>query len=577
MKPILFAKTETVFTSNGLGRLSDCFSAVVSEERNGAFELELEYPITGIHYDEIEIGSIIGAKPADGKSIQPFEVYKITKPLNGVVKIYAEHISYRLNRIPVLPYSAQNCLLALQGLKTNAAEPCPFDFYTDKLIDGEWVNPSPASIRERLGGTEGSILERFQGEYEFDCWDVHLWTHRGTDNGVVIRYGKNLTELEQETRIDETITGVLPFYQNEDVQIIGDVQYSANANNFPYHRTVVIDFSQEFQTEYGDNTPPTKAELEQAAVDYIDRNGIGVPSVNLKISFVALWQTEEYRNLAALERVNLCDTVTVQFDKLGVSATAQVIKTKFDVLLERYDSIEVGDPVNNLSTAISSVSDTVAETVMNNSVGMIQARIDNAADTLAGGLGGHVVINRNADGKPNEILIMDTDDKTTAVNVIRMNSAGIGFSQNGYNGTYNSAWLIDGTLDMSQINVINLTANLIRGGVLQLGTLDNMAGVLQVYDDQNTLIGQLDKDGLKMWGQDGSYVVMNNAVGFSGYDRLGNRLYWVDGQEFHQKRSVIEEEITLCNMMRFIPITLYDNDQNITNQGIALVSAKEVI
>ena len=573
MKPILFAKTETVFTSNGLGRLSDCFSAVVSEERNGAFELELEYPITGIHYDEIEIGSIIGAKPADGKSIQPFEVYKITKPLNGVVKIYAEHISYRLNRIPVLPYSAQNCLLALQGLKTNAAEPCPFDFYTDKLIDGEWVNPSPASIRERLGGTEGSILERFQGEYEFDCWDVHLWTHRGTDNGVVIRYGKNLTELEQETRIDETITGVLPFYQNEDVQIIGDVQYSANANNFPYHRTVVIDFSQEFQQEGAESEPPTKAELEQAAIDYIDRNNIGVPSVNLKISFVALWQTEEYRNLAALERVNLCDTVTVQFDKLGVSATAQVIKTKFDVLLERYDSIEVGDPVNNLSTAISSVSDTVAETVMNNSVGMIQARIDNAADTLAGGLGGHVVINRNADGKPNEILIMDTDDKTTAVNVIRMNSAGIGFSQNGYNGTYNSAWLIDGTLDMSQINVINLTANLIRGGVLQLGTLDNMAGVLQVYDDQNTLIGQLDKDGLKMWGQDGSYVVMNNAVGFSGYDRLGNRLYWVDGQEFHQKRSVVEEEITLCGMMRYIPITLYDGGGNIVSQGIAMVSS----
>lgn len=573
MKPILFAKTETVFTSNGLGRLSDCFSAVVSEERNGAFELELEYPITGIHYDEIEIGSIIGAKPADGKSIQPFEVYKITKPLNGVVKIYAEHISYRLNRIPVLPYSAQNCLLALQGLKTNAAEPCPFDFYTDKLIDGEWVNPSPASIRERLGGTDGSILERFQGEYEFDCWDVHLWTHRGTDNGVVIRYGKNLTELEQETRIDETITGVLPFYQNEDVQIIGDVQYSANANNFPYHRTVVIDFSQEFQQEGAESEPPTKAELEQAAIDYIDRNNIGVPSVNLKISFVALWQTEEYRNLAALERVNLCDTVTVQFDKLGVSATAQVIKTKFDVLLERYESIEVGDPVNNLSTAISSVSDTVAETVMNNSVGMIQARIDNAADTLAGGLGGHVVINRNADGKPNEILIMDTDDKTTAVNVIRMNSAGIGFSQNGYNGTYNSAWLIDGTLDMSQINVINLTANLIRGGVLQLGTLDNMAGVLQVYDDQNTLIGQLDKDGLKMWGQDGSYIVMNNAVGFSGYDRLGNRLYWVDGQEFHQKKSVIEEEITLCGMMRYIPITLYDGGGNIVSQGIAMVSS----
>lgn len=573
MKPILFAKTETIFTSNGLGRLSDCFSAVVSEERNGAYELEMEYPITGIHFDEIENGSIIGAKPADGKSIQPFEVYKITKPLNGVVKIYAEHISYRLNRIPVLPYSAQNCLLALQGLKTNAAEPCPFDFYTDKLIDGEWVNPAPASIRERLGGTDGSILERFQGEYEFDCWDVHLWTHRGTDNGVVIRYGKNLTELEQETRIDETVTGILPFYQNEDVQIIGDVQYSANANNFPYHRTVVIDFSQEFQREGAESEPPTKAELEQAAIDYIDRNNIGVPSVNLKISFVALWQTEEYRNLAALERVNLCDTITVQFDKLGVSATAQVIKTKFDVLLERYDSIEVGDPVNNLSNAITDISDNITETAVNNAVGYVQARIDNAAETLSGGLGGNVIINTNADGKPNEILIMDTDDKATATNVIRFNAAGIGFSTTGYNGPFNGFIGIGGTIDFNQITTLNLVANMFKGGMIQLGALDNTAGVLQVYDEQNTLIGQLDKDGLKMWGQDGSYVVMNNAVGFSGYDRLGNRLYWVDGQEFHQKKSVIEEEITLCGMMRYIPITLYDGGGNIVSQGIAMVSS----
>ena len=571
MKPILFSKTETDFTTNGLGRLSDCFSCVVTEERNGAFELEMEYPIYGIHFEDIENGSIICAKPADGKGIQPFEVYKITKPLNGVVKIYAEHISYRLNRIPVLPYSAQTCALALQGLKTNAAEPCPFDFYTDKVIDGDWVNPYPASIRERLGGTEGSILERFQGEYEFDNFDVHLWTHRGTDNGVVIRYGKNLTELEQETNIESTVTGILPFWQNEDAQVVGSIQYSANADNFPYHRTEVVDFSQNFEEE------PTAADLETEAQAYIARNKIGVPNVNLKISFVALWQTEEFKDLAALERVNLCDTITVQFDRLGVSATAQVIKTTFDVLLERYNSIEVGEPKNSLSDTITSISDDSAETAVNNSVGMIQARIDNAADILSGGLGGNIVQNKNADGLPNEILIMDTADKATAVNVIRMNSAGIGFSQNGYNGPFNSAWLIDGTLDMSQINVLNLTANLIKGGVLQLGTIDNTAGILQVYDQENTLIGQLDKDGLKMWGQDGSYVVMNQSVGFSGYDRNGTRIYWVDGQEFHQKKSVIEEEITLCNMMRFIPITLVDGGGNITNQGIALVSAKEVI
>lgn len=571
VKPILFDKTETVFTTNGLGRLSDCFSCTVTEERNGIYELEMEYPIYGIHFDEIEIGSIICAKPADGKDIQPFEVYKITKPLNGVVKIYAEHISYRLNRIPVLPYTAQTCALALQGLKTNAAEPCPFDFYTDKLIDGDWTNPVPASIRERLGGTEGSILERFQGEYEFDNFDVHLWTHRGADNGVVIRYGKNLTDLEQETNIESTVTGLLPYWANEETQVIGDIQYSANVDNFPYHRTEVLDLSQDFQNE--ENEPPTKAELEEAAQNYIGRNNIGVPVVNLKISFVALWQTEEYKDLAALERVNLCDTITVVFDRLGVSATAQVIKTVFDVLLERYESIEVGEPKNSLGDTIASISDAQAETAANNATGFVQTQISYIAEKLAGGLGGHVVTNTNADGLPNEILIMDTDNKNTAVNVIRFNEAGIGFSQNGYNGPFNGFIGIDGTIDFSQIRTLNLVANMFKGGVIQLGTVDNTAGVLQVYDNQNTLIGQLDKDGLKMYGQDGSYVLMNNTVGFSGYDRNGTRLYWVDGQEFHMKKSVIEEEITLCGMMRYIPITLYDGGGNITNQGIAMVSS----
>ena len=570
MKPILFDKTATVFTTNGLGRLSDCFSCTVTEERNGAYELEMEYPLYGIHFDDIEIGSIICATPADGKGIQPFEVYKITKPLNGVVKIYAEHISYRLNRIPVLPYTAQTCALALQGLKTNAAETCDFDFYTDKVIDGEWTNAFPASIRERLGGTEGSILERFQGEYEFDGFDVHLWTHRGTDNSVVIRYGKNLTDLEQETNIENTITGVLPYWMNENTVVYGTTQYSANVGNFPYHRTVCIDFSDQFEDE------PTSADLEAAAAAYIDRNNVGVPSVNLKISFVALWQTEEYKNLAALERVNLCDTVTVIFDRLGVSATAQVIKTTFDVLLERYNSIEVGDAKNTLGDTITSISDEQAATAVNNAVGQVQAQIDSATDKLAGGLGGHVIINRNADGQPNEILIMDTDDKNTAVNVIRFNEAGIGFSTNGYNGPFNGFIGIGGTIDFSQITTLNLVANLIKGGVLQLGTIDNTAGILQVYDNENTLIGQLDKDGLKMYGADGAYVLMNQSVGFAGYDRNDTKIYWVDQDEFHMKKSVIEEEITLCSLMRFIPITLVDGGGNTTNEGIALVSAKAV-
>ena len=152
-----------------------------------------------------------------------------------------------------------------------------------------------------------------------------------------------------------------------------------------------------------------------------------------------------------------------------------------------------------------------------------------------------------------------------------INNGGIGFSNTGINGPFNSAWTIDNVFNAEQINVINFTANLIKGGTLKLGSNLNQNGNLEVYDTANNLIAELNNNGLKMYGQDGSYVLMNNTVGFAGYDRLGNQVYWVNGDEFHQKKSVIEEEITLCNKMRFIPITITENNETV-NDGIALVS-----
>lgn len=574
MIPILFPAGATAWTTNGLGRLSDTISAKVEEERNGSYELTLEYPVDGIHYQDLAISNLILATPADGKDPQPFRIYKITRPMGGKVTVYAEHLSYQLSMIPVVPFTAPSCLAALQGLKTNAAEACPFDFYTDKTIGTQWTVQQPASIRELLGGTDGSILETYRGELEFDGYDVHLWTNRGTDAGVVIRYGKNLTNLEQEENIENTYTGILPYWQKEDedgtvttVMLPERVLHSDRAGNFPYQRTIPVDFSGEFEEQ------PTEQELRDAGEDYILANNIGIPSVNVKVDFIALWQTEEYKDLAALERVNLCDTVTVRFDKLGVDVTAKVIKTNFDVLTERYNEIEVGDAKGTLGGTISEIGREEAEETARTVTAEYTTAIGQAADLLTGGLGGHVVINRNADGQPNEILIMDTDNTATATNVIRFNEAGIGFSQSGYNGPFTGFIGIGGTIDFAQITTLNLVANMFKGGVLQLGTLDNEVGILQVFDGQNALIGQLDNDGLKMYGQDGSYVLMNNTVGFSGYDRNGTRLYWVDGQEFHMKKSVIEEEITLCGMMRYIPITLYDGGGNIVSQGIAMVSS----
>lgn len=572
MIPVLYPPNETAFVNNGLGRLNDAISCDVEEVRNGLFELSMEYPITGIHYSDIAISCLIFATPSDGKEPEPFRIYKISRPLNGRITVNAEHISYQLNYIPVLPFTADSCIQALQGLKTNAAENCPFNFFTDKEITGTWTNPEPASIRARLGGSDGSILERYKGEYEFRRYNVYLWTNRGSNNGVTIRYGKNLTDLNQEESIESTYTGILPFWtsRKEDddtvITLPERVLHSDNADLYPFQRTVTVDFTEDFEEA------PTVEELRAAGENYINNNNIGVPEVNLTVSFIALWQTNEYKALAALERVNLCDTVTVRFDALGVNATAQVIRTKYDVLQDRYTEIELGDAKSSLGDTIAKISQVTSETAVNQATSAFTADIARAVDVFRGAMGGHMIINTNANGEPVELLFMDTDNAATAVNVMRFNNAGIAFSTNGYNGPFNSAWFIDGTFDASQINVINLTASMINGGILKLGNVDNVSGVLEVYDQQNNLVGRMDRNGLKMYGPDGSYVQINQTVGFAGFDRNNNKVYWVDSNEFHQRKSVIEEEITLCAMMRFIPITLYDGGGNVTSEGIGLVS-----
>ena len=197
----------------------------------------------------------------------------------------------------------------------------------------------------------------------------------------------------------------------------------------------------------------------------------------------------------------------------------------------------------------------------------LSSELQQAQDKIWNALGSSNVIYEG-----DKILIVDTLPKESATYVIMLNNGGIGFSQTGINGPFRSAWTIDNVLNMEQINVINLTANLIKGGTLKLGSNLNQNGNLEVYDTANNLIAELNNNGLKMYGADGSYIVMNNDVGFVGYDRLGNEIYWVNGDEFHQKKSVVEEEITLCNKLRFIPITLYDGNNSITNDGIGLVN-----
>ena len=477
MKPRLYPENETNFESNGLGPLSDALACTVEENRNGAFELSMEYPVTGVLFDELKHGSIIFAPPNDSSEPQPFRVYGKSTPLSGVVTVRAKHISYQLSHIPVSPFTAGSCAAALQGLKTNAVEPCPFDFWTDKETVATFTVKEPASARSLLGGVAGSVLDVYGGEYEFDRYTVKLHKARGTDSGVVIAYGKNLTDIDQEESIENTITGVYPYYKDTDGNVLElpeKVVSSASAHNFPYPRTVPLDCSQEWQET------PSVEQLRAYASAYVKKEGIGMPSVSLKVSFVPLWQSEEYKAIAPAERLNLCDIATVRFEKLGVNARAKVVQTVYDVLAGRYESITLGEASTNLADTIVAQDKAINAKADTSD---LEAAAANASAWITGNKGGYVVLRRNADGQPYELLIMDKPTIEEATKVWRFNKSGLGYSSTGYYGTYGLAMTQDGQIVADYITTGTLSANLLRAGVLQ----DKTGKVFKLDLDAGTL------------------------------------------------------------------------------------------
>lgn len=466
MIPILYEQGETKFISQGIGSLADAISCTVTEERNGEYELEMTYPASGKLFSELTNGRLILAKPNDTSQTQPFRIYRISTPMSGKVTINAEHISYLLNGIPVAPFTATGMSAALNGLKNNSLVNNPFTCWTDSANGStKFTVKVPKSFRACLGGTEGSILDTFSGsnppEFEFDRFAVKVHAQRGADRGVTIEYGKNLTDAKQENSIENTYTGVLAYWSNADQSTVAksDIQYASNHSNFANEKIFILDTSQDFPGE------PTKTQLNTAAANYVKNNNVGTPKINLTVSFVDLWQSEEYKNTALLELVQLCDTVRVKFSILGIDASAKVIKTVYNVLKERYDSIGLGESKSSFSDTIrqaSGITGSVKAMVESNN-SFLQSAIDRSTDLISGGLGGYVVINKNADGQPEEILVMDNADKTKAVNVIRINKNGIGFSKSGYNGPFSTAWTIDGAFNADYITSGIISAVNING------------------------------------------------------------------------------------------------------------------
>ena len=464
MIPVLYKANETKFDSQGVGCLTDCITCYVHEKLNGVYELKLTYPITGVHFSDIKVGAIVDAIPSDGKAVQHFRIDTITKPIGGKVTVEATHISYQLSYVPVKPFDAVGVLDALNGLKENSLASNPFSVWTDiSNTATKYSQKEPASFRQRLGGVEDSILDCFGGEYEFDNYTVKLHAHRGTDRGVVIEYGKNLTDLEQEESIDKVITGIVPFWKDSNGDKVVSIETpieSEYASKYPFKRTVVKDFSTNFEEE------PTVEQLRAYTESYIKNNCVGVPQVSLDVSFVALEDTEEYKSLSR-ERINLGDTVTVRFAELGVDAKAKVIEYKYDVLAERYDSLKIGSVRSSLASTISEITK-VADSAVTKS--FLDAVIKYQTELIKGGLGGYVVTNY-INGYPSEIIVGDSPSIEQMVNCIRLNKNGLGISKTGYNGPYRTAITGEG-INADLINTGQLNGGLIKANSVVIGALD---------------------------------------------------------------------------------------------------------
>ena len=501
MIPILYAKNETDFLHNGIGFLRDTAKATVTEERNGSYELSLQYPITGQWYDKITEGCIIKAKANETSEPQLFRVYKSSKPLKGLVTYSAEHISYDLNGIPTLGFSIKSATpqMAINRAITEAGLPCPFSVISDISTLNSTSIPTPCSVRAILGGQEGSVLDVWGGEYEFDNFVIKLHEQRGADNGVLIEYGKNLKDLKQEANIADCYTHLMPYavYQEDGeddeekqevyVFLSEKVLPLQKAENIGHSKAYIMDFSAEF----GEDEKITEAALREKATAYAAGAGLGAPKVSITVSFIQLWQTEEYKNIAPLERVKLCDTVTVHFSQLGVNASAKVIKTVYDSLAEKYESVELGDAKSTLADTINAQNNAIEQ--IKDSIRKGQAKaseelkkaILNATNLITGHSGGYVVLNPAE--KPQEILILDAPTIEEAVKVWRWNSGGLGYSSTGYNGEFALAMTMDGAIVADFI-----TAGTLNGVLLQADSVKASAISAEYKQEVTDAIGNVE-------------------------------------------------------------------------------------
>lgn len=544
----LFDTTDKLYGTNGDKILIPLYQHIIKQD-NGDFYLDLELPLTYIN--DIDFNKILVSNTPQGE--QAFRITNIEKKMHKI-KIKAWHVfydseNYLIEDSYVVDKNGNSAINHLNNATDNTS---PFIVSSDITVIASF-----RCVRKSLYEALQVMLERWGGHLVRNNWNIAINNSIGQDNEVVVRYGKNEKDISATYNWDEVCTKLLPV--GKDGLLLPDLYlYSSTQYDIPYTKS--INFNQDInQEDYvdEDGNPDTQAyndalidDLTIQATNYLNENSI--PKVNYTLD-------------ANLEKItDIGDTIEVIDERLGINIMTSLISFNYDAILDKYVQLQFGNFQPTLTSLMSTIQANTNDLVVqegNTIKTTLTNELEQATSQIWGTLGNSYVI---YDG--DKILIVDRLPKESATNVIMLSSGGIGFSNTGINGTFSSAWTIDNKLDMANINVLNLTASMINGGTLRLGNVDNQDGVLEVYDSSNTLIAELNKNGLKMYSQDGGYILINTTVGFSGYDKNNNRIYWVDGDTFHMKKALIEDSISLVDKMNIIPITITGS-----NDGIAFI------
>ena len=547
----IYPANEKEFKDNG-EKILHPLKALIYKEDNGEYKIDIKDSLDNLKY--YQEGLIIRTDTPWGK-----QGFRLTNPEtnNNTITCRGNHLYFDTKRYIIVDSYVvdKNCNDAIDHLNNACDVETPFQFISDIPT----IN-SYRCVRKTLEDALVTVLDRWGGHLVRDNFNIEIREKIGQDRGVTLLYGKNIKNIKSNENWDDVVTKILPV--GKDGLTLPEIWVESEEElyNIPYSKVVSFDQSEIVEDDYKNANGELDTEKYQNALisdlrakaeEHIKANQL--PKVNYTLS-------------ASIKDVSdVGDIIYVKHPKCNIDITTSVIAVEYDCIAEKYTKIEFGNFKNKLGDLIENVTSSIIEETSKENqqtYTKLQKELEEATNKINEAMSASYVI--NDDGS--QMLIVDKLPKELAKNVIRVNSAGIGFSQTGINGEFKSAWTIDGVLDMQKINVINLVADMIKGGTLKLGSNLNQSGILEIYDESNKLISKFDKSGLVFFNQDNSYIKIKPEIGFAGYNASGDKTYWVDEDEFHQKKSVVEEEITIASKIRILPI------KTDTNDGIGFVS-----